>query len=116
MLVNIVRQIRFFLNKWFWKKPTEEVPQETVKLKAKEVLHAYACVKYKDQWINLRKSELVAWNNLSRKDRRAMAHKTAMQVKKGEIVFIEVDGKMTCVKNRDYQSRTNGTEKRKNRK
>ncbi len=107
MWVHIVRQIRLFLKKWFWNKPTEETPQKKTdtEIKAKEVMHAWTCVKYNDQDIALRKSEIPSWNNASRKRKRQIAHDTAMAVKKGRLKFIEIDGKMTCVKNRDYATR-----------
>ena len=105
MWVRIIRQIRAFLKKWLWGKPTEAAPQETVRLKAKEVQHAYICIDYKGQLINLRKTELASFNNLSRKKKREMASYFANQVKKGNIKFIEMDGKTICVQNRNYGDR-----------
>lgn len=99
--MKIVRQILAFLKKWFWDKPTAE-PKP---LKATEVLHNYVCVKYHDQWINLRKSEIDAWNKLSRKDRRAMAQRFRVLEKKGKLRFVEINGKMTCIKNKDYEGK-----------
>jgi len=98
MIRKIVRQLSAFLRKWFWTKPTEK-PREP---KATQVIHNYICVKYRDQWINLRKSEIEAWNRMSRKDRRAMAQRFAVLQKKGKIKFVEINGQMTCVKNKDY--------------
>ena len=106
MWVRIIRQIRAFLTKWFWGKPTEKSPQETVRLKAKEVQHAYICIDYKGQLINLKKTEIASFNNLSRKKKREMASYFANQVKKGHVKFIDMDGKKICVKNRDYENRT----------
>lgn len=100
--MKIVRQFFLWLKKWFWTEPTTEKP-----IKATQVLHNYVCVKYKDQWINLRKSEVQAWNRMSRRDRRAMAQRFAVLEKKGKITFVEINGKMTCIKNRDYENRSN---------
>lgn len=99
--MNIIRQFIQWLKKWFWTEPTAKDKP----IMATQVLHNWVCVKYKDQWINLRKSEVEAWNSLGRKDRRAMAHKFAQQEKKGLIRFEKIEGKMTCIKNKDYGSK-----------
>ena len=93
-----MRKILQFLRDWLWSKPTEE-DQEP---KATEVIQHFVCVKYKDQWINMRKSEIQAWNNMSRKDRRAMALRFKVMEKKGKVKFVRINGQMTCVKNKDY--------------
>jgi len=100
--MRIIRQIFHWIIKWFWLKPTD--PNDP-KIKATQVLHNYICVKYHDQWINLHKSEIVMWNRLSRKDKRAMAQRFYHQEKKGHIKFVEINGKMTCIKNKNYESR-----------
>ena len=100
--MKTVRQFFLWLKKWFWDKPTSK-PEP---LKATDVLNNYICIKYHDQWINLRKSELVAWNKMSRKDRRAMAQRFRIMEKKGKIMFVEIKGKMTCIKNKDYESKS----------
>ena len=100
--MKIVRQIIKWLRKWFWTEPTLDRP-----IKATEVLQNWVCVKYHDQWINIRKSEIEMWNKLGRKDRRAMAHKFAQQEKKGHIRFEKINGKMTCIKNKDYEHLAN---------
>jgi hypothetical protein len=101
--MNIVRQIIQWFKKWFWTEPTAKDKP----IKATQVLHNYVCVKYKDQWINLRKSEITMWNNLSRKDRRAMAQRFAILEKKGKIRFEKINGRMTCIKNKDYEHLAN---------
>jgi len=99
---QIIRHILSFFKRWFWVKPTAKDRP----LKATEVIKNYwVCVKYRDQWINLRKSEVPAWNKMGRKDRRAMAQRFAVMERKGKIKFVEIDGKMTCIKNKDYESR-----------
>jgi hypothetical protein len=42
---------------------------------------------------------------MSRKDRRAMAQRFAVLEKKGKIKFVEIEGQMTCVKNKDYANK-----------
>jgi len=95
---QIIRQIIQWLTKWFWNKPTARPDPFT----AKEVLHLYTCVQYKGQWINLRKTELKAFDAMARSDKRAMALRFKQQVKKGHLKFVEIDGQMTCIKNKDY--------------
>ena len=99
--MRIIRQFLTWLKKWFWTEPTAKDKP----IKATQVLHNYVCVKYKDQWINIRKSEVEAWNRMSRKDRRGMAQRFRVMEKKGKIRFEEVNGKMTCIKNKDYENR-----------
>lgn len=98
--MKYIRQLINWLRKWFWTEPTAKDKP----IKATQVLHNYVCVKYHDQWINLRKSEVPAWNRMGRKDRRAMANRFAVLERKGKIKFVEVNGQMTCIKNRDYES------------
>lgn len=98
---QIIRQVLAFLKNIFWTKPTDK-PEP---FKATEVLHLYTCIKYKDQWINLKKTEVDAFNAMARSDKRAMAMRFKQMVKKGYIKFVEIDGEMTCIKNKDYESR-----------
>ena len=95
---QIIRQILSFLKNLFWTSPTDE-PEP---FKATEVKHLYTCIKYKDQWVNLRNHEIQAFEAMARSDKRAMARKFATQVKKGHLKFIKIEGKMTCVKNKNY--------------
>jgi hypothetical protein len=91
-----------YLRDLFWTRPTTQ-PLEP---KATDVVDLFTCIKYKDQWIELRNTELNSFRDLPRKDKRGMAQATAKLVKKGKLRFVEIDGKMTCVKNKDYgQSR-----------
>ncbi len=83
----------------FWKKPVAEPAPP----KATEVIGQYTCIKYNNTWIALRKTELAAWNSLSRKRKREMAQTFRQREKKGEIKFVEINGRMACVKNRNYE-------------
>ncbi len=100
--MRIIRQIFQWFIKWFWLKPTD--PKDPP-IKATQVLHNYICIKYHGQWINLLKSEMIMWNGLSRKDKRAMGKRFHYQEKKGHIRFVEINGKMTCIKNKNYEAR-----------
>jgi hypothetical protein len=99
--MKYIRQFFHWLKKWFWTEPTAK-PKP---LKATDVLKSqWVCVKYRDQWINLRKSEVVKWNAMSRLDRRGMARKFETMEKKGYIKFVEVNEEMTCIRNKDYNN------------
>ena len=98
---QIFRQFLAFLKHLFWTKPTDK-PEP---FKATEVIHIYTCIKYQDQWIHLKKTEVEAFHAMARSDKRAMAIRFKQQVKKGHIKFVEINGQMCCIKNKDYESR-----------
>ena len=45
------------------------------------------------------------WYAMSRKDKRQMALRVKAQEERGEIKFMEIDGKMPCIRNLDYDRR-----------
>jgi len=96
--MKLIRQIISFLIGLFWTRPTEE-PEP---FKATEVKHLYTCIKYKGQWVNLKNEEIPLFEAMARSDKRAMARRFATLVKKGKLKFIKIEGKMTCIKNKDY--------------
>jgi len=98
---QIIRQLLSFLKRIFWTTPTDK-PEP---FKATEVSHIYTCIKYKGQWVNLRKTEVKAFEAMARSDKRAMARKFATMVKKRQVKFVEIKGVMTCIKNKDYGSK-----------
>lgn len=98
--MKLIRQILDFLKKLFWTVPTEE-PEP---FKATEVIHLYTCIKYKGQWVNLKTEEIPLFEAMARSDKRAMAQRFAVLVKKRKVKFMEIEGKMTCVKNRNYEA------------
>lgn len=100
-MIKIIRKIIKFLKYWFWKKPVSK-PEP---LKATEVIKSWTVINYHGQNINLHNTEIPMFNALSRKDKRAMALRFQVMERKGEIKFIEIDGRMTCVKNLDYKRR-----------
>jgi hypothetical protein len=99
ILLNLWSMIVF----WLWRKPTEK-PERTppLKIKAVEVAHAYMILQYHGQHINILQTEYEFWKAMSRKDKRAMAKKFEIQEKKGHIKFVEIEGKLICVKNKPY--------------
>jgi len=99
--MKLIRQLISFLKKWLWDKPII-TPQP----KATDVLNQWICVEYKKQWVSLRKNELTAWNRMGRKDKRAMAKRFETLQKKGHLKFVEIKGKMICIKSKDYESKS----------
>lgn len=100
-IIEIFRRIGRWLRYWFWKRPVDK-PEP---LTAKEVIDNWTVIDFHGQYINLHKNEVPMFNALSRKDKRAMARRFYLLEKKGEIKFIEIDGKMTCVRNLNYNRR-----------
>lgn len=94
LLKKIWRQLRY----WFWTKPVSKPDPP----KAIDVVNEYIVIDYKGQYINLRKTELLMFDKLSRKDKRAMATKFKVMEKKGQIRFEEINGKTVAIKNKDY--------------
>jgi len=100
-IIKIFRRIGRWLRFWFWKRPISK-PEP---LTAKEVINHWTVIDYNGQKINIHKHEVPMFNALSRKDKRAMAMRFEVMERKGQIKFMEIDGKMTCVKNLDYERR-----------
>ena len=69
---------------------------------ATDVVDEWVIVIYHHQKINLRKSELPKFAAMSRADKRAMAEKFKSMAKKKQIMFVEINGKTVCVKNKPY--------------
>ncbi|MBE3086026.1 MAG: hypothetical protein IMZ64_07400 [Bacteroidetes bacterium] len=92
--MKIIRQLLQFLRKLIWVKPNP---------KAADVIDLWITVKYKKQFISLRRNEVEAWNRMARKDKRAMAKRFEILEKKGEIKFIKVKGKTIATKTKSYE-------------
>jgi len=109
MIEKISSAIRLFalwIKHWLWEVPTSKPPKEKpIRVKATEVAKEYMVVQYHGQRINLHKNEYPIWKRLGRKDKRAMAAKFTKQEKGGLIKFMEIEGKLICVKNKDYQAK-----------
>lgn len=100
-IVEVLKKILRWLRYWLWKHPVSK-PEP---LTAKEVVDHWTVVNYHGQKINLHKHEVPMFNALSRKDKRAMALRFKVMEQKGEIKFVEINGKVTCVRNIDYNRR-----------
>lgn len=100
--MSFLKKILKWIKHWLWVKPTSK-PEP---LKAVDVVNHYTVITYKGQRINLRKSEVAAFNALSRKDKRAMAKRFEVMQKKGQIKFQEINGTIVAIRNKDYESRT----------
>ena len=100
-IIDILKRVLRILKYWFWRKPVSK-PEP---LTAKEVVDNWMIINYHGQNINLHKHEVPMFNALSRKDKRAMAMRFQVMEKKGEIKFVEINGKLTCVRNLDYDRR-----------
>lgn len=94
----MIKKIINWIVKWFWKVPVSK-PEP---LKATEVINYWTIINYHGQKINLHNSEIGMWSRMSRKDKRAMALRFEVMERKGLIKFMEINGHLTCVKNKDY--------------
>lgn len=97
-LLSALGKITAWFKKIFWTRPTD-LP------KAVEVESQYVVIRYKDHLINLKKSEVIAFNAMSRKDKRAMALRFDKMVKEGKIRFETINGKLIAIKNKDYEAK-----------
>ena len=88
---------------WYWllRRPISK-PEP---IKATAVVDEYITIDYKSQLISLRKSELQAFNALSRKDKRAMAKRFETLQKKKQVIFQDINGKVVAIWNKDYENR-----------
>ena len=98
-----LKRIISFFRYFFWTKPTG-TPEP---LKATEVLNHWIVIDYKGQFICLRDSELLMFDRLARKDKRAMAQKFEALEKKGRVRFEEINGKTVAIWNKDYEQQAN---------
>lgn len=105
MLKSICSAIRLFFTKWFWQKPTEDIPEKKAHVMAHEVMHDWDVVTYNGVDIPLRKNEVPIFHALANKDKKTMAAKVQRARSKGRIKIVEIEGKKTVVLNRDYEAR-----------
>jgi len=105
-IIEVLKMFGKWIKHWLWDVPTAKLPkEEPAKVKATEVAKEWMVVQYHGQRIPLHINEYPIWKSLSRYDKRAMAKKCEQQEKSGLIRFEEVEGKMICVRNLDYQKR-----------
>lgn len=107
MIKRIISVIAKWIEQWFWVHPiSKPVKEKPIRMMGEQVFDDYTVIKYDGQRINLHKSELKLWNDkrvYPRKDKRATARKFREQEQKGLIRFEEINGKLICLKNKDYQ-------------
>ncbi len=100
-IIEFFKRIWRIIWYWAWKRPVSK-PEP---LKAVEVIEHWTIVERKGQKIALHKHEIPMWNALPRKEKRQMALRVKAQEERGEIKFVEIDGKWTCIRNLDYNRR-----------
>ena len=103
--MKILKKIWSWVKYWLWKHPTAE-PKP---LKASEVVRDWVVINYHGQRISLHKNELALFNILPARDKRAMARRFKTREKKGLIKFVKINGRLTCVRNKEaiYELRAN---------
>jgi hypothetical protein len=88
---------------WLWDKPiSKPEPEKPIRLKATEVLKEYMVVTYHGQRINLHISKYPLWKTADRKTKRAIKDRFAKQERQGLIRWEEIEGKLICIKNKNY--------------
>ena len=99
---------------WYWllRRPISK-PEP---VKATAVVDEYVTIDYRGQLISLRKSELQAFNALSRKDKRAMAKRFETLQKKKQVIFQDINGKVVAIWNKDYENRRENPRKQRTNK
>jgi hypothetical protein len=100
--MKIVELIKKFLKRLrypFWIKPAVEP------LKATDDVQNWIVLTYHGQKVNMRITELPLWDAMNRKDKRAMASRFEIMEKKGMVKFQKINGKMVCIRNKDYEAR-----------
>lgn len=101
--INLGKWIRH----WLWEVPVAKpIPEKPIRVMGEQVFNDYTVIVYDKQRINLSSAELKLWNDnkkvYPRKDKRATARKFKEQEKKGIIRFEEINGKLICLKNKNY--------------
>ena len=115
MMQQIVSALKK-LGRWIRHTPPEipkekPVPEKPTPLKGDKVFNEYLVVEYHNQKISLHKSQVPIWNAMSRKEKRIMADKFKKQIDNGKIRFELINNKWICLKNRDYEAKSNNKKK-----
>ena len=107
-IVKLLQGVVTWIKYWLWVHPIENpIPEKPIRVKAEQVFDDYTVIVFDGQMISLNKAELALWNNKQvypRKDKRATARKFREQERKGLIRFEKINGKMVCLKNKDYNA------------
>jgi hypothetical protein len=93
----------------FWKRPVTPVPVEPIKLKAQELNLENTCkvIVYDGQRINLTGKQIIAFDKMSRREKREVKAYWAKMERKREIIFQEINGQLVAVRNLNYEKRAN---------
>jgi hypothetical protein len=104
-VLTAIRNILAWIKLWLWTKPVSKPPKaEPIRTKGEQVFDNYMVIHYHGQRINVEKTiEYPAWKFSSRADKRATAERYRVLEKKGYIRFEEINGKLICLKNKNYQ-------------
>lgn len=94
-LLSAVGKLIVWIKKKLWVQPTE--PDKAI-----DVESGYVVINYKGHLVNLKKTEVIAFNAMSRKDKRAMVFRFDKLVKDGKIRFETINGKLIAIKNKEY--------------
>ncbi len=118
MIQQVLTALKRFwewLRRWFWDKPTSKpIPEKPIRVKAEEIIDEFVVIKYHDQRINLRRMDIPRWNRMNRNQRRAMSNYFKKLEKRGLVRFEVINGRLTCVKNKDYQALADMAKEQKN--
>lgn len=107
-IITILKKFREWLKYWLWKHPVSKpIPEKPIRVMAEQVFDEYKIITYHGQRINLHINELPMWAKMSRKEKRVMAAKMGKQERKGLIRFEEINGKLICIKNKNYGEQKN---------
>lgn len=103
-IIKAIKRLWEIIKFYLWYKPISKPPKEQpLRVKGEQVFDDYMVLTYHKQRINVHKSEYEIWKLSSRADKRATAERYRVLEKKGYIRFEEINGKLICLKNKNYQ-------------
>jgi hypothetical protein len=107
-IIKLFKKSGWWIKFIFWTKPTSKPPKDKLpRVKGEQVFKDYLVVTYHGQRVNLHRTlEYPIWKTYSRNEKRATAKAFEIKEKKGLIRFEEIDGKLICIKNKDYDKLT----------
>jgi hypothetical protein len=108
-LLSAVSRFFSWIKNWLWNKPTEPIKEEPLRIPAKELnlKDTFKIIIYQGQRINMNNSQLLAFNRMSRNEKRKVKSHWARMERKKEIIFQEVNGQIIAIRNLDYEKRNN---------
>lgn len=113
-IIQAVVKFWEWIKLWLWTTPTAKPPkQEPIRTMAVDVAKDYMVLQYHGQRINMLKTAYPIWVKSSRADKRSTMQKFAKLEKEGHIKFVEIDGSLICVANREYEKRAKKVEEAK---